>query len=159
MRKLLLLLTTVLGILFVSAQSTANYTFSTASDGSLALDMNSNAIDMSTGTTQIVALGQDDNTGSSLISAIGFDFFLNGTRFSQFSASSNGFMGLGATALATSRYSFASATSALPFIAALGGDLRTGPGGKVHFKLVGAAPNRCLVVEFLNMTTNYGTMV
>ncbi len=157
MRKLLLLLTTVLGILFVSAQSTANYTFSTASDGSLALDMNSNAIDMSTGTTQIVALGQDDNTGSSLISAIGFDFFLNGTRFSQFSASSNGFMGLGATALATSRYSFASATSALPFIAALGGDLRTGPGGKVHFKLVGAAPNRCLVVEFLNMTTNYGT--
>ncbi len=54
-------------------QSSANYAFSTNTSGSLALDVNSNVIDMSTGTTQLVA-PLSDATASSATN-IGFNFY------------------------------------------------------------------------------------
>ena len=135
------------------AQSTANYTFTTNTTGSLGLDMNGNTVDMSTGTTQLVASAQDATASSVL--TIGFDFFLMGNRYTQFSASADGYVGLGATAVSGTANGAASTTT--PKISAMGGDLYVGATGKVHYKLVGTAPNRCLVVEFNNMAVFYST--
>ena len=44
----------------VKGQSTANYAFTTNTTGSLALDANGNAVDMTTGTTQLIAAGNED---------------------------------------------------------------------------------------------------
>ncbi len=135
------------------AQSTANYAFTTNTTGSLGLDMNGNVVDMTSGTTQLVAADLDN--GASAVTNIGFDFFLYGTMFSQFSASSNGLVQLGSTAVSGSSYLASGGTLTSPKIGALVADLRTGATGKVHYKLVGTAPNRCLVVEFLNMSLTY----
>ena len=83
---------------------------------------------------------------------IGFEFWFMGTRYTQFSASSNGFVRLGAT-ISTTQYALA--TGAIPLIAALGSDLIVSTSGKVHYKVIGSSPNRVLVVEFKNMTIIY----
>lgn len=138
---------------YLRAQSTANYSFTTSTTGSLGLDANSNVVDMSAGTTQLVAADQD-NFGSA-VTTIGFDFFLNGVRYTQFSASSNGVIQLGSAAVSGTNYLLSGGTAASPRIGAFAADLRTGISGKVHYKVVGTAPNRCLVVEFLNMSLTY----
>jgi hypothetical protein len=125
------------------AQSTANYGFVTATNASLT--------DMSSGTTQLVAASADDT--ASVVVPIGFDFFFLGTRYTQFSASSNGFLRLGGTAITGSTYALG-ATGA-PLITSLGSDLVVSPTGRVHYKVEGTAPNRVLVVEFLNMHIIY----
>ncbi|MHC1736578.1 MAG: fibronectin type III domain-containing protein [Ignavibacteriaceae bacterium] len=138
----LLLLLLITGVSF--GQSTANYTFSTATDGSLT--------DMSSGTTQLLAGGQDD-VASSVVN-IGFTYILMGTPYTQFSVNSNGAMGLGSTLVPTSGTS--TGTTTAPKIAPFGGDQGTiTSGGKVHYKVIGSAPNRVLVVEWLNMKMNY----
>ncbi|HEU4497070.1 MAG TPA: G8 domain-containing protein, partial [Flavobacterium sp.] len=135
------------------AQSSANYNFSTGASGSLALDINGNAVDMSTGTSQLVAGSSDQ--GVSAVTNIGFTYTLMGNSYTQFSASANGVMQLGATAVAGATYVASGGSIASPRISAFGGDSQTGSNGKVHWKLVGSAPNRCLVVEFLNMNLYY----
>ena len=135
-------------------QSTANYTFATNATGSLVLDANSNAIDMSTGTTQLVAAGLDAN--ASAVTNIGFDFWLQGTRFTQFSVQEDGLMQLGSTTVGTNVYTIIGGTTAAPRLAAFNADMRTGTTtGKIHHKLVGTAPNRTLVVEFTDMQVFY----
>ncbi|MBS1742523.1 MAG: fibronectin type III domain-containing protein, partial [Bacteroidetes bacterium] len=136
------------------AQSTANYTFSTVTTGSLAVDRNSNTVDMTTGTTTIVAADLDDNIGTSPVS-IGFDFYFYGLRWTQFSATSNGIITLGSTAPSTTLYAISSGSTTTPRLSPFAADLRTGAGGKVHYKVVGTAPNRCLVIEFNNMSLLY----
>ena len=51
--------------------------------------------DMSSGTTTMIAPNMDD--GNSPLFDVGFEFWFDGTRFTQFSTSSNGLMRLGAT--------------------------------------------------------------
>ncbi len=138
---------------FTQAQSTANYAFSTNTMGSLALDTNANTVDMSTGTTQLVAASSDAT--ASVVNNIGFNFILMGNVYSQFSASADGMVGLGSVAVSGATNGTASVTT--PKISALGGDLYVGSNGKVHYKVVGTAPNRCLVVEFNNMAIFYST--
>src|SRR6218665_4038382 len=124
-------------------QSSANYTFTQASNGSLT--------DMSTGTTQLVAGTIDD--GASPVTNIGFDFWFMGARYTQFTVNSNGYLRLGSTAVANSQYALANTTAAL--LAAFGSDCVTGTTGKIHYKLTGTAPNRTLVIEFLNISVIY----
>jgi hypothetical protein len=57
--------------------------------------------DMSTGTTQLVAASQDDT--ASAVTNLGFDYWYDGVRFTQFSVNANGLMRLGATAVSTIR--------------------------------------------------------
>ncbi len=144
--KIVVAVTVVLGLLFAAgaqAQATANYAFSTNVTGTFT--------DMSTGTTQLVGAGADDT--ASLLTNIGFDFVLMGTRFTQFGVSSNGYLRLGATP-ATAQYALATGT--IPLITAFGSDLFTNStSGKVHYKVTGAAPNRVLTVEWLNETIIY----
>jgi len=136
----------------VVAQSSANYTFMTNTDGSLALDMNSNAIDMSTGTTQLVSSSNDQGTSS--LTNIGFDMYFMNNRFTQFGVSANGIMQLGGAVISTT-YVASGGSLTVPRFAAFGGDSQTGSAGKVHYKIVGTAPNRTLVIEYLNMNLYY----
>jgi hypothetical protein len=153
MKKYLLIVFALLFSVWTMGQSTANYAFSTNTTGSLALDMNGNTVDMTTGTTQLVA-GSSDGTVSS-VTNIGFNFQLMGNIYSQFSASADGLVGLGSVAVSGTTISGGSSTT--PKISAMAGDLYVGAAGKVHYKLVGTAPNRCLVVEFNNMAVFYSS--
>jgi hypothetical protein len=140
----------LLGSNWLHAQSTANYTFSTSTTGSLALDANGNTVDLSTGATALVASGNDEV--ASAVTSIGFNFTLMGVTYTQFSASSNGVIQLGSTAVGTATYIASGGTVASPRIAAWGSDATTTTNG-VRSKVVGTSPNRCLVVEnnaFLN---------
>ncbi len=112
--------------------------------------------DMSSGTTQLVAASQDDT--ASAVTNIGFDFWYDGVRQTQFSANANGLVRLGGTAISTGFTNSLASTTDAPKIGPFWDDLCTGTNGKAHFKVIGSAPNRKLVVEWQNMqiTRNLG---
>ena len=122
------------------------YPFTSAS--SVALE------DMSSGTTQLVATGQDDT--ASPVTNIGFDFWFDGVRATQFSVNANGLLRLGATQVSTGFTNGLATTTDAPKIGAYWDDLCTGANGKAHYKIVGSAPNRKLVVEWQNMQITRG---
>lgn len=106
--------------------------------------------DMSSGTTQLVAAGSDD--GNSTLQNIGFDFWYDGVRFTQFGVNANGFASLGIAPTGLSfTNSIATITNA-PKIMPYWDDLWVGTNGNVRFKVVGATGSRKLVVEWNNMT-------
>ncbi|MGC4040240.1 MAG: fibronectin type III domain-containing protein [Flavobacterium sp.] len=152
-RALLLLLGLMCYSNLLLAQSTANYAFTTNTTASLVLDLNSNTVDMTTGTTQIHGASVDD-TASPAIS-IGFDFFFYGSRYTDFSVSDNGLIGLGTTAIAGNTYVCSGGSTTTPRLSGFCADLRVGTSGKIHYKIIGDYPNRCLVIEFSNMSINY----
>ena len=141
-------------------ENSSNYIFGTSTSGTLT-DM--------TGSVQLLFPANDDVASQAL--PIGFDFWLQGNRYSRFNVTSNGYVGLSgndaitgtiisATGPAGSaspdpRYDITGGTVAAPAIAAFGGDTMMGAGGKTHYKVIGSAPNRILVIEFLNMTIFY----
>ena len=106
--------------------------------------------DMSSGTATLVAANLDDN--ASAVTNIGFDYWYDGVRFTQFSVNANGLCRLGSTAVSTSfdNSTDFNATTNAPKIAPYFDDLWTGTNGKVHFKVIGSAPNRKLIVEWQN---------
>ncbi|MEO8461292.1 MAG: fibronectin type III domain-containing protein, partial [Dokdonella sp.] len=106
--------------------------------------------DMSSGTTTLVGANLDDT--ASAVTNIGFDFFYDAVRFTQFSVNANGLVRLGGAAVSgafDNGTGFATATNA-PKIAPYFDDLYTGTNGKVHFKVTGTIPNRKLIVEWQN---------
>ena len=143
MKKLLFFMLLLAFNFYAYAQSTANYTFSSATNGSLT--------DMSSGTTQLVGASVDDGA-SAPASDIGFDFVFMGIVYSQFSANSNGQMRLGSTTISGGNQSPA---SSVPILAPIGADNKTSATGKVHYKLSGSSPNRVLVVEWKDLIINY----
>jgi len=110
--------------------------------------------DMSTGTTTIVAASTDDN--NSLVWPIGFDFWFDGVRFTSFGANGNGFIRLGGPVSGASFTNDLDTVTNAPKIAPYWDDLCVGSNGKVHFKTIGSAPNRKLIVEFFNMKFTRG---
>lgn len=130
------------------SQSTVNYTFSTTTTGSL--------VDMSSGTTQLVGASQDDTPSG--VTSIGFDFWFMGVRNGQFSASSNGAVRLGSTVIGGTAYGSTFPVASQSILAPFWGDLGTSSTGKVHYKVTGSAPNRVLVIEFLNMAFDYSSL-
>jgi len=134
-----------------AAQTAGNYVFSTTSTGSFTQDLNSNPVDMASGTTQLIGASTDQ--GTAVATNIGFSFSFAGTGYTQFSTCANGIMRLGSTAITTTTYNLGG--SGLALIAPFAGDLETSNTGKVHYKLVGSSPNRTLVIEYLNMGIDY----
>ncbi|MFZ2235863.1 MAG: G8 domain-containing protein [Dokdonella sp.] len=121
----------------------SNYAYATGTTGSFT--------DMSSGTTTLLAANLDDS--ASALTAIGFNFYFQGALQTQFSVNSNGSIRLGAAASTTAYNPLGVAASNV--ITAYGADQRTHLTGKVHSKVIGTAPNRQLVVEFLNMQANF----
>ncbi|MEI6507690.1 MAG: T9SS type A sorting domain-containing protein [Bacteroidota bacterium] len=141
------------------SQSVNNYAFTTGSSSSLARSDGSlvDDIDMTVGTT--VLIGGSNNAVYSTAANIGFDFYVNGTRQTQFNATSNGWVGL-PTSYYYNYYGFLAYTGIrlAPFLASSNTSMGTGLYGRVHYKLIGTAPSRVLVVEFLNMVINSSTL-
>ena len=152
-RFVLLLISLLLSTEISFAQSSVNYTFTTNTTGSLALDANGNAVDMTTGSIQLV--GSLSDATASDVNNIGFNYYFMGNLYTQFSANADGILGLGASAVSGTSVSGGSATT--PKISALGADLYVSASGKVHYKIIGTAPNRCLVVEWTGMAVTYNT--
>ncbi len=121
------------------AQSTANYTFTSATNGSFT--------DMSSGTLPLVA-GSQDNTSSIPASNIGFTFYYMGQPYTTFSASSNGLVRLGSV-VTTTTYAVAQSSTAL--LSPFGRDLATHSTGGVRYKITGTSPNQVLTIEWYNM--------
>jgi hypothetical protein len=122
-----------------NAISGATYSF-TGSTGTLE--------DMSSGATVLLAADMDNF--ASALAPIGFEFWFDGVRQTQFSVNANGLMRLGVAAVGTtSTNNLASATN-VPQLAPYWDDLWIGNNGRVHYKVVGSAPTRKLVVEWQN---------
>jgi hypothetical protein len=110
--------------------------------------------DMSTGTTQLIGASSDD--GNSAVANIGFEFWFDGVRATQFGANANGFIRVGGVTSGSSFGNDLDTTTNAPKIAPYWDDLCTGTNGKVHFKTIGSAPNRKLIVEWQNMQITRG---
>ncbi len=133
------------------SQTVSNYSFATGATGSLTADKDGNPIDMSVGTTQLIA--PSTNSAASVSTLIGFDFYLMGVSHSTFNVSSHGLLGL-STAIGTGN-NISGGTG--PRIGAIvggtsGTSMATHATGQVHSKVFGTAPNRVLVVEWQNMS-------
>jgi len=128
------------------SQSMLNYSLSTATNGSLVLDRNSNAVDMSSGTTLLRDANLDDSRAQ--WQTMPFDFYFWGTLRTSFGVNTNGIFSFdGGLAAAATQLQINNEVFAAPFA----GNLATSATGKVHYKVVGSSPNRCMVVEWLNM--------
>ncbi len=107
--------------------------------------------------TQLVASGQ--NNAQSGLTGIGFTFNFGGTDFTQFSASSNGFIRLGAQP-GTTQYTPIST----PVTNTIAGAARNGrTNGAVVFNTTGTSPNRVTTIQYtdyrLYSTTGTGDLV
>jgi hypothetical protein len=124
----------------IYAQSTANYTFSSVSNGSLT--------DMTTGTTDLLATGAYRDDEASSVTNIGFTFYFMGTAYTQFSINSNGQIRLGSTAISGGAVV---PQANVPYLAPIGGNNAIMSSGKVHYKVTGTTPNQILVVEWVDL--------
>lgn len=140
MKKITLLLMVILSSWHINAQ-VSSYAFVAGTGGTL---------DPMTGSTQLVGSNSDD--GVSSVNNIGFTFTYAGTAYTEFSASANGLIRLGAAGATSSwNNNTTNVANNSPAIMPYWDDLHTGTvagGGKVHYVVVGAAPNRKLIVEW-----------
>lgn len=143
MNRAVIIMVILLGITLLFAQGIPDYTFATGTSGSLE--------DMSTGTTTLLS-GYSDS-GASPVTDIGFTFVFAGNVYTQFSANANGLMRLGSTVISGSTSPVANAA----ILGAISGDNSIQAGGKIHYKVVGSAPNRRLVVEWYLLRVNYSS--
>jgi len=162
MKKLITIIFLTLGFVGVKAQNINNYAFSTVTSASLQRSNGSliDDIDMTSGTTILIG-GSNANTQSSQL-AIGFDFWANGARNTTFNVTSNGWVGIGVFVSPTVGWlsNMFSGVKLAPF---LGPIITTSPVlaamgtsaiGRVHYKIIGSAPSRVCVIEFLRMAIN-----
>ena len=145
MRSKLLILITIfcLQSAIVFSQTTANYTFSNVTNASLT--------DMSSGSTNILVPTSVAGDFASPVYTIGFDFWLMGTRYSNFSVNSNGLMRLGKTVVSNTGSNSLATSSNLPLLTAFWDNLNsyaTSSTSRVRTKVTGTSPNRILTVEW-----------
>ena len=133
------------------AQSVANYAYSTSTSGSLALDKDGNAIDMSTGTTQLYGAGVDTYTNPGAQN-FGFTYYFMGVPYTQWNANPDGQIRLGSTLL-TGHTS--SAAAGVPLLIANNIDAITGAAGKVHYKVQAGTGGQVLIVEWKELKLNW----
>ncbi len=140
MKKFLLFLSFVLS--FESyAQLSYNFSSISGTYGSLS------------GASNLLGASQDD-----VISAatnIGFNFDFGGTTYSQFKASSNGWMTFNTAITTTNAFNNLANTVDRPIIAPLWDDLATDGSGSVTYLLSGSSPNRVLTIQWDRMLWTY----
>ncbi len=165
MKKVLLLLLISILIQNLKAQvNINNYVFSTNGNASLARSNGSliDDIDMTTGTTVVLGGSAVTNTTSTAAN-LNFDFYSGGQRFTNFTVTPNGWVGLGGGVAPTILWSAAvfSGTRIAPFLGPLLNtnvpplsSMTTSSIGRVHYKLIGTSPSRVGVIEFLRMSIN-----
>ncbi|MCF8429326.1 MAG: hypothetical protein K9G64_04270, partial [Bacteroidia bacterium] len=149
----------------INAQvSINNYVFSTSNTASLARSNGSliDDIDMTTGTTVVLGGSAVTNTTSAFAN-LNFDFYSGGTRFTNFTVTPNGWVGLGGGVAPTTLWSAAvfSGTRIAPFLGPLLNtnvpplsSMTTSSIGRIHYKVIGTSPSRVGIIEFLRMSIN-----
>lgn len=143
---LVLLIISLFYCCFLDAQLLSQYTYSVESNGSLE--------DISSGCTYLFSPGPFRDDYASNVTPIGFSFKFGMIDHTSFSVNTNGQLQLGTTRI--------SATQALTaanryILAILGGDNSLIGTGWIRYKVLGTAPNRKLVVEFVNIRTYSNT--
>ncbi len=145
MKKFTLLFVMLLiSLTCIMAQTVAEYTFATVTNGSLE--------DMSSGTTTLLS-GYSDS-GATAVTDIGFSFTFCGTSYTQFSANANGLVRLGGTVI--SGYSTSPVASAA-ILGPISGDNCQASTGKIHYKVIGSEAPRKLVIEFKDQRFPYAS--
>ena len=135
------------------SQSTANYTFSTATTGSLT--------DMSSGTADVLVPATSTVDVASTVQSIGFNFIFMGTIQTQYSVNSNGQLKFGSVPAGSTYMNSQATATDVPFLNAFWDDLNcvsdqaTSSTSKVRSKITGSAPNRCLTVEWKDFVISY----
>jgi subtilisin-like proprotein convertase family protein len=132
----------------IFSQNIQNYTVTAASNESLE--------DMSSGTTTLIGSNQGPATSS--VTALGFEVFFMGQRFTDFSVNAGGVLRFGTSVINDDANTMAIVGHhrVCAFANSTPGTTdellwRTHSSGKVHYKIVGTSPNRRLVVEWQNM--------
>lgn len=99
--------------------------------------------------TVIIPSGTDEAISG--VQNIGFTFTYNCNSYTQFVASSNGWMSLGSAATQPLPVNALGTTGIGPILAPLWDDLAIDATGNVNYELSGSAPNRVLSIEWLGM--------
>jgi len=136
MKKLLLVLSILLGISGFS--QVANYGYTATSSPWV----------VNTSATTIIVNGQDDLL--SAVTNIGFTFTYNSVAYTQFKASTNGFITFNTANTSTQPTNNLKTSAERVILAVLWDDNKTGSSGTVNYKLTGSSPNRVLTIEWLN---------
>jgi hypothetical protein len=140
MRFLLIALLLITGSTQAIAQSPFYYTFSNSTSPFALL----------TGATAVTATNSSNDDGISAVQNIGFTFNFNGTAFTQFKMNTNGWIGLGSAATATTNYSSLNGAES-NVIAAYSGDL-TSTGGAMSFLTSGTPGSQICKIEWKSTT-------
>ncbi len=114
------------------------YTFSTSTGATL---------DPMTGSTSVIGTLNDD-TPTGTPAAIGFAFNFNGTSYTQYSVSPDGWILLGGTTAVSEFTNAVTSTTNIPKIYPYWDDLATGTSGSVRTLVTGTAPNRIFIVQW-----------
>ncbi len=169
MRKVLLFLF-VLSLSRTQSQSIANYS-SVRNTGISYSSISSSGLSFGTW-RNTATFTQDDNRSD--FTDIGFDFWYNGNRYTQFSVSTNGFVdfsnstddggpvadnfGFNNAAFTTSNAGNATRPAIAPFYDDLTAQGGTNPlGNSIKYFISGAMPNRTLTIEWINMAVYQNT--
>ena len=145
MKKLLLLATIfVLTNIFAFSQ-VANYSYTATT--SMAWGANSSP-------TAISGLGSGINDALSSAINIGFTFFYDGVSYTQFKASSNGFLTFNTANTLAQPTNNLNTSAERTILAVLWDDNQTGASGNVNYKLTGTSPNQVLTIEWLALRWN-----
>jgi len=128
---------------FTQAQSISNYAFTNGTNGTL--------VDLTLGSTSYLAGNLDDAAGT--VQALGFDFTFMGTKYTHFSANSNGQMQLHTISTATAIGTNVSTGLNTAILAPFTGDNEVNNG--LRFKVLGTTPNRTFVLEWNQFYINY----
>ncbi len=115
-------------------------------------------VDMSSGTQTLLGAGL--SLKASPVTPIGFGIWFMGCYYKDFSVNTNGVIRFGTTPLVDGANSYNLPNNArvvaFSILSQLTGTSKlfwkTSPTGKVHYKVIGTAPNRVLVIECLNMS-------
>lgn len=141
MKKIYYILFTFL--LFQNAFCQINYNF-TAVGG---------AFTYNAAPTNLLGAGVDDNLSAA--TAIGFTFQYGCVNYTQFKASSNGWLTFNTAVTANNAGNNLATSTDRPIIAPLWDDLATDSGGNVNYRLTGVAPNRIMTIEWKQMEWRY----
>jgi hypothetical protein len=112
--------------------------------------------DMSSGTTQLIAPGSDNN--NSALGQIGFVTRFDGGYYTSFGVNANGLIKLGDVTTTTNTINSIDSVTNSPKIAPYWDDLCVGSAGKVHYKTVGSPGTLKLVIEWSNMKITRGNV-
>jgi subtilisin-like proprotein convertase family protein len=106
------------------------------------------SLDPMTGATVYFGSGIDNAAGSYTLTTFpsGFVFPYEGVNQTQFTASDNGVLRLGSTAVNTTQYGSITGQSLLLSVA--GADMGSGSDGGVSYLLTGTAPNRVFILQY-----------